>query len=149
MPQPQPGVRGAKPDRPLSGGAWMDLQIKGVGAAPGVRVLDVTYNGTQPSDIDKAIIQDLFRQWFEGNMDDFTTVFASVNLNAKADEGQFQWLMPTHVSYAVAEESSLPDGIFAVLCMTENRDSTGLGHQVSPYAIPEGQRSAFLISPER
>ena len=129
----------------------MDLRIKGTdpGANMGIRVLDVVYAGAQPSDIEKAIIKDLFRQWFEANLDTFTTVFASVNLNAKADVGQFQWLMPTHVSYAVAEESSLPDGIFAVLCMTEDRDPTGLGHQVSPYAIPAGQRSAFLISPER
>jgi hypothetical protein len=151
VPQPAPGVRGARTGGATSGGSWMDLRVKGVaaGANAAVRVLDITYTGTQPGDIEKAIIMDLFRQWFENNIQEFATVFASVNLNAKADVDQFQWLMPTHVSYAVAEESSLPDGIFGVLCMTEDREYAGLAHQVSPYAIPEGQRSAFLISPER
>ena len=151
IPQPVAGVRGARRARGVSSGAWMNLRLKAPTANMAVTLIDVTYAGPAPSDIDKAIIKDLFRLWFNdpANLQNFTTVFASVNLNAKADKDQFQWLMPTFVSYAVAEEGGLPDGIFAVLCMTENRSASGLGHQVSPYAIPAGERSAFLISPER
>ena len=147
VPQPPGNLRSAR------GGMWVDLRIRRPQPAANmaVNVLEVTYTGTQPDDISKSIIKDLFRQWFNdaANLQNFNTVFASVNLNAKADVDAFQWLMPTHVSYAVAEEAGLPDGIFAVLCMTENRSPTGLGHQVSPFAIPAGQRSAFLISRER
>lgn len=150
VPQPVAGVRGARLPRGVSGGSWQDLRLK-VGANTAVSIMDVSYTGVAPNDIDKAIIKDLFRIWFNApaNLQNFNTVFVSVNLNAKADVDAFQWLSPTHVSYAVAEGGTLPDGIFAVLCMTENRDATALAHQVSPYAIPEGQRSAFLISPER
>ncbi|HEU4430020.1 MAG TPA: TULIP family P47-like protein [Myxococcota bacterium] len=137
--------------RKRGGGKWMDLRVKAPAANAAVSVLDVTYAGAQPSDLDKAVIHDLFRQWFNdaGNLQSFNTVFASVNLNAKAEHDAFQWLAPTTVSYAVAEEAALPDGVFAVLCMTENRSATGLAHQVSAAAIPLGQRSAFLISRER
>jgi hypothetical protein len=146
VPQPA-GLRAAAG---TSGGTWQHLRLLGSPSAP-VTVLDVTYSGTPPGAIDRAIIKDLFGTWFNDadNLQNFNTVFVSVNLNAKADVDAFQWLQPTFVSYAVAEEGGLPDGIFGVLCMTENRPATGLGHQVSPYAIPAGERSAFLISPER
>jgi hypothetical protein len=93
----------------------------------------------------KAAMQD----WFNTNLIDFEHVFATVNLNRTADQGQFTWLLPTYTSYAYIDGATLDDSILGILCMTEGRSADGLDQEISPNAIPEGARAGFLIAPER
>ncbi len=87
--------------------------------------------------------------WFNAHLGDFEHVFATVNLNRTADQGQFAWLLPTYTSYAYIDGTTLDNSVLGVLCMTEGRDGTGLDQQVCPNAIPAGSRAGFLIAPER
>ncbi|WP_275099546.1 TULIP family P47-like protein [Sedimenticola hydrogenitrophicus] len=89
-------------------------------------------------------------QWFDENLHDFTHIFSLVDIDRKADRGQFEWLLPTYTSYAYADNPASPDdSILAILCMTQNRSPDGLFPEVSEYAIPPGARSGFLISKAR
>jgi hypothetical protein len=131
-------------------GTWVDLKVLASGDQP-ASVLKVTFTGSnQPSDgMVAALVQAVLEDWLTSNLQSFNHVFASVNLNARAAVGGLQWLMPTDVSYAVVDRGSLETSVFAVLCMTEGRTSSELGHQVSPFVIPDGHRAGLLMSPER
>jgi hypothetical protein len=89
-------------------------------------------------------------QWLDDNLHHFTHIFSLVDLDRKADQGQFEWLLPTYTGYAYADNPASPDdSILAILCMTQNRSPNGLFPEVSEYAIPPGARSGFLISKAR
>jgi len=89
-------------------------------------------------------------EWFDENLQAFTHIFSIVDIEQKANRGQFEWLLPTYTSYAYAENPASPDdSILAILCMTQNRSADGLFPEVSEYAIPPGARSGFLISKVR
>lgn len=136
VPQPTPA---ASPN-----GKVVDLRI----AADVVSVLDLQLGVPQPTSI-KFLMMGLLSDWFNANLDTFTHVFCSVNLNMKADEDQFQWLKPTTVGYAYVDGADEQNAFFGVLAMTENRSAQGLPYQISPEVIPEGARAGLLISPER
>jgi len=87
--------------------------------------------------------------WFDANLADFEHVFATVNLNRTADQGQFAWLLPTYSSYAYIDGPTLDTSVLGILCMTENRSAVGLDQEISPNAIPDGARAGFLIAPAR
>jgi hypothetical protein len=116
---------------------------------PAASVVQVNYDGTSPSFLVQAAFQGMLDAWLNANLQDFDHVFATVNINRTADEGAFQWMQPTHVSYAYSDLGSSSDGLLGVLCMTEQRSSAGLAQQVSGVVIPAGQRAALLISKER
>jgi hypothetical protein len=156
LPQPDSSSDGS------DGGQWMDLKLRTggnqllLGAAPAgnqpVYVLDLECKGdVKPEGLESAIIQQLLLEWLRQpeNLQSFNHVFASVDLGAKAAVGAFQWLMPTHLSYAVIDRGTLESSTFALLCMTEQRDADGLAHQVSPFVIPDGHRAGMLLSRER
>lgn len=111
-------------------------------------VVSIEYTGTAPGFLGDAALQALLEQWLDANLADFEHVFATVDIDRTADTGAFQWMQPTHVSYAYSDFGA-SDGALAVLCMTESRTADGLVQQVSGTAIPEGQRSGFLVSRER
>jgi len=113
-------------------------------------VSGIDYTGKPPSFLGDAALEKLLESWLDANIADFNHVFASVNLNAKADKAEFQWLKPTDVAYAYSNVGDRDgDGILAVLCMTQKNSATGLIQQVSEKLIPKGARAGFLISKER
>jgi len=115
-----------------------------------VSVLDISYSGTAPDAVTSALINQGLEDWLVANIQDFNHVFATVDLNTRLDSAsQFQWLMPTHTSYAVGDAATVADAVFAVLSMTENRSAANLSHIVDADAIPGGERSGFLINTER
>jgi hypothetical protein len=119
------------------------------GGAPAVCVLDVV--ATDGTDLDFLVhtaFKMLLERWLNSHVATFLHVFAAVDLNTAAARDGFAWLKPTHVDYAYVDLSH-GDGALAVLCMMEGRSSDGLGTQVVPHVIPEGQRASFLISGER
>jgi hypothetical protein len=146
-------------DPPANGsGTFHNLMVKHSGQTPGEQV--VTFidaygfgNSTDGSNTPFSAVQDdvesALQIWFNENLNDFEHVFATVNLNREADKGQFEWLLPTDVSYAYIDGDSLDNSILGVLCMTGGRSIEGLVQEVSPNAIPGGSRAGFLISPER
>ena len=87
--------------------------------------------------------------WFNENLDQFEHVFATVNLNRKADQGQWEWLYPTYTGYAYIDRDSEADCLLGILCMTQNRSADSLAEQISEAAIPLGSKAGFLISAER
>jgi Clostridium P-47 protein len=115
---------------------------------PAVSVIDLKLP-VDPGFICKALMSGLLDAWFNANLDQFTHVFNTVTINKIVDKAQFQWLAPTHTSYAYANGATDEDCVFGVLCMTQNRPDGGIASQLSPNAIPAGARSGFLIARER
>ena len=110
-------------------------------------------NGKEISTVLKSIMTAYLESWLKQHVSTFDHVFASVDIAEQADTADnLGWLKPTDKLYAVTSSDTDPDNldkmIFAVLCMTEGRTNPG-AHEVSPFAIPDGCRASFLISPER
>ncbi len=141
-PQPAPGTAPATAH---------DLVVQTQAASvtqPAVSVAGLSLP-VDPGFICKALMSGLLATWFNANLDAFTHVFNTVTINKIVDKAQFQWLAPTHTSYAYANGATDDDSIFGVLCMTQNRPDGGIASQLSPNAIPPGARSGFLIARER
>ncbi|PHQ97420.1 MAG: hypothetical protein COB40_04625 [Marinosulfonomonas sp.] len=142
VPQGDPG-----PD----GGTLHEIRLK-LPTADGnavVTVEDCVYTGSESDQFVKIWLIGLMGNWLNKNLQEFNHTFATVNLNAKAAVGKFQWLMPTHTSYAVTDDMvTMESGIFGVLCMIGNRPPSP-DQIISSQTIPPGKRSSFLISKER
>jgi hypothetical protein len=119
------------------------------GQAP-VTLIALDFEGDPGDETVAAAARTALTEWCAGNLDAFTHVFSLVNLDRKADQGQFEWLLPTFTSYAFASNPRSPDdSVLAILCMTQNRSAEGLIAEVSEYAIPHSARSGFLFSRTR
>jgi hypothetical protein len=118
---------------------------------PVVSVQSFSFDPSSPFKAGAPAIQSALQTWLSTNLQSFNHTFAAVDLNVIADQGTFQWLKPTKISYAVnAPNSASPDDyIFGVLAMTEGRDNPNLSNQISPNIIPSGSNAGFLISQER
>lgn len=144
-------------DPPAGSGTFHQLMVKSrpVAAEQVVTVLggDGFEVSTDPAHVSFDLVADdvkaAMQVWFNDNLGDFEHVFATVNLNRTADEGQFAWLLPTYTSYAYIDGATLDDSILGILCMTDGRSADGLDQEISPNAIPAGSRAGFLIAPER
>lgn len=138
------------PPPPNSTGTFHNLVIKQKAAEDDDVVTVISSHfaeanyGDFKTDIESAMIE-----WFDAHLNDFVHVFATVNLNRTADQGQFAWILPTTTSYAYIDGETVDDSILGILCMTQGRGAAGLLEEVSPNAIPTGSRAGFLISPER
>ncbi|MGF6439836.1 TULIP family P47-like protein [Paraburkholderia youngii] len=147
---PQPGQDGSSK---FSGGKSNALKVKTTTPDPNtqpiVSIISLTLN-KEASDAHDAI-SDVLEQWLIANLGSFNHTFAAIDLGAVADQGQFQWLVPTHVGYGINNPENAPvdNYVFAVMAMTANRQGVNLGHEVSPNVIPQGCNAGFLISQER
>ncbi|MBO2011378.1 TULIP family P47-like protein [Hymenobacter negativus] len=118
---------------------------------PAVSIVTMTFAGMDF--VTNALVSGVLQSWFEAHIADFAYIFAEVNLNREADQGQFQWLMPTYTDYAYLDGPTDDTSVLGILCMTSDngtaRSPTGLVEQLSPNAIPLGSEAGFLISSER
>lgn len=87
--------------------------------------------------------------WCNGNIGEFAHVFATVNLNRVIDRNAFAFCNPSYTSYAFLSRTNLEDSLLGILCMTGNRTIGNNIQQISPFTIPAGSRSGFLISRKR
>ncbi|WP_299410393.1 TULIP family P47-like protein [uncultured Roseobacter sp.] len=145
LPQPKP-VANHKTKKTTTGGNTVGLRVSQEDT------VDVTQVNNLPSNAGfeaTLLVQGLLKLWFNANLDKFTYAFASVDLNAKADKGGYQWLQPKYVGYAVLQGPTVEDSVFGVLCMVDDAVTAPPTAQVSPNAIPEGQDSGFLISQKK
>jgi hypothetical protein len=78
----------------------------------------------------------------------FNHVFSVISVNETADTGSFAWLKPDDQAYANIKTTDTA-GLFGVLAMTGDRSRGTLPFSISPFAIPAGAPSGFLISSER
>ncbi len=116
---------------------------------PIITVESVEYDGSETDTPTNFFLRGLMEAWLNRNAQQFDHVFATVNLNSKADKDHFQWLRPTDTSYAVYDDGTVENGVFGVLCMTEDRESAHRAQMISPDTLPAGKSASFLISKER
>ncbi|HEY3365327.1 MAG TPA: TULIP family P47-like protein [Symbiobacteriaceae bacterium] len=117
---------------------------------PVATIMASSFNFTQAGDPDiaKAICESLFKAYFAQNLDAFNHVFSIMVINDKADVGDFQWLKPTDLSYAVSSTNSMDTSVFGVLAMTEGRPIKLATHSIDPRLLTVANgHSAFAITP--
>lgn len=113
------------------------------------------YSGNAPtaSALANAALRGLLQQWLSANLRDFAMVFASVDLDAKYVNAGLSWLQPSFRGYAVSEPpvgATMDNCVFAVLCLIDGElPPSNISYAVSPYAIPNGNKAAFLLSGEK
>lgn len=117
---------------------------------PIANVLDVEYDGgADPGMLVTTMIKLALTEWLCANLDQFTHVFATVNIHQVATDDAFHWLKPTYATYVFLSQPNPDDSVFAILCRTGERSPDDLIEQISPYAIPQGVEAGFLLSPAR
>lgn len=117
---------------------------------PAVTVEDVQYGSPVKDPSITAWLKELFKLWFNANLEQFDHVFAAVSLGEDV-KGDLGWLKPTSTGYAY-HDSLTPDASFlGVLCMTENRSAVDIGADqlLAANAILPGRRAGLNISADR
>jgi hypothetical protein len=127
------------------------VKNKGTGLDPAVSVISSSYPNVS-SVLLKDLLDSVFKDYFNANIEQFNHVFAVMNINEEADKDGFQWIKPTAFQYAVAspEDRSLENSAFGLISMVQN-------HPILPtmqeavdvralMKLPTGANSAFVIS---
>ncbi|MDO6662048.1 TULIP family P47-like protein [Bacillus thuringiensis] len=82
------------------------------------------------------LVEAMFKEWFNENIDQFETIFSYFLLEETAMDENFQWLKPTTAYYGVAEavdeeeNPSMDKSVFAVMSMVENHINESPSHTV-------------------
>lgn len=116
---------------------------------PVVSIVDASFP-TDSGIIAESCLQTVFSQWINNNLDQFTHIFAVVDISntISADE-QWAFVHPSYTSYAFLSRDKLEDCLFAVLTMSGGRTGENNAEQVSWTSITESNRAAYLVSQER
>jgi hypothetical protein len=114
---------------------------------PVVSVLQLSFaNPAGPGSMAKALMIGGLSDWFNANLQQFTHIFATVNLNERLAQGEYQWLAPTFTGYAYVDGANQQNSYLGVLCTTMGNSPAGLISQISAAAVPQGARAGFSIS---
>lgn len=137
----------------VSQGTLHNLVVKSQASVPEEKVVTVL-NLIVPTEDNLDPLVSIYMKtglelWFNANLSQFEHVFATVNLNRKADKGQWEWLYPTYTGYAYIDRTQDEDCLLGILCMTQDRSADSLAEQISEAAIPLNSKAGFLISGER
>lgn len=116
---------------------------------PAVVVQNLVFLDQPPATFIRALMIGALQEWFTANLVQFAYIFATVNLNQKAADLEFQWLQPTYTGYAYFDGVTEEEAYFSILNMTDGRSPDGLSHQIAPRSIPTGSRAGFNISMQR
>lgn len=116
---------------------------------PAVVVQNLVFLDKPPATYIRALMIGALQEWFVANLVQFAYIFATVNLNKKAADLEFQWLQPTYTGYAYFDGNTEENAYFSILNMTDGRSPDGLSHQIAPRSIPTGSRAGFNISMQR
>ncbi|KTQ87253.1 hypothetical protein NS226_17645 [Aureimonas ureilytica] len=105
-----------------------------------------------PGEIESSLIyiRECVGAWLQANNAIFDYIFMEIDIADEAAQGEFDWIKPTTVAYAVTTPVGKDEPLFGILAMTEGRSTHNLSAQIPAGAIPvdEGVNAAFLISPE-
>ncbi len=151
-----------------SAGSAADIQsAAGASAGSGSGSVVVTVmNGFNPAGLTAEqnliaanFVKSLVQEWIAANLWMFDYVFLTVDVAETAAQGEWSWIRPTYVGYAVtdlldANGNTLPveNSLIAIMSMTEGR-VPGPDLQVSPVVSPNciptnaGVNAAFLVQP--
>lgn len=137
-----------------SSGTAVALKAKTTSDDPDVPVFTVVETTVpEPGSVNEmtlAVVGQTLQEWGNANLAEFNHVFSVVILNDMEDSGQWQFVMPSYVSYAYLDNGgSVDSSLFGVLCMTGGRDGSANNSQIAYNAIPAGSVAGFLISQER
>jgi hypothetical protein len=127
------------------------VDTSGKGADPAVSIISSSYPNVS-SVLLKDVLDSIFKNYFNANINQFNHVFAVMNLNEVADQDGFQWLKPTAFQYAVAspEDGSIDNSAFGLIAMVQgNPIQPTMQQAVDVRALanlPAGANSAFVIS---
>ncbi|WP_068315424.1 TULIP family P47-like protein [Aliiruegeria sabulilitoris] len=119
---------------------------KATGPVSAVQIVSIKKNG---ADLD---YQNEFRHWFNSKQGiaDFDQPFHQAVLNVIAKDDTFQWLKPSHLSYAnLATKTG--GALFAALTQTVSPMNALLAHQISPALLdhmPKGCNGVIALSAE-
>lgn len=100
----------------------------------------------------QSTVQTLLQLWLNEHLEDFYTVFATVDFDAEYENDGLSWLKPSFKGYAVAEpaiDADLDNSVFAVMCLIDNAtNSAGLAYQIDTTIIPSDPSIAagFVIA---
>lgn len=137
-----------------SGGTANKLVVQTAGTDTNPAVAIIASQFPHASGLLQAALPEIFQTYFIANIAQFNHVFSVLMLNETADKGDYQWLKPTDMSYAVADASdgSMDKSVMAVLAMTEGKPIGAAAHQIDPRILVDlvaGANSAFAISGEK
>jgi hypothetical protein len=142
-------------DKTGSGGTVETMQVKSQGTHdnPSVSIISSEFPKV-PAGLLKEALPNIFQNYFIAHIASFNQVFAAVDVNVKADKGDYQWLKPTYTSYACADTvgGGLANGVFAVLSKTDGSSAAELSQEVDNrilQSLPNSANSALAISPEK
>lgn len=112
-----------------------------------VSITEVKNMPGHPGFIIEAVAGGMLSKWFNEHLGSFTHAFSTIDLKAPMDS-QFKWLKPFKFGWAVSAQGKPEDSVFGILTTTDQRAAPET-MQISPNAIPPGQKAGFLISDER
>lgn len=141
-----------QPDDPADG-TFHELVVRKESGDPSDPVVSLVTlemgTSTFSPGIGKYAAESAILGWCNGNIGEFAHVFATVNLNKIIDKNAFAFCNPSYTSYAYLDRTSDADSLLGILCMTGGRTTVDNVQQISPYTIPSGSNSGFLISRQR
>lgn len=97
------------------------------------------------------LLRPFLEDWFAANMDDFRYVFATVSLNAVADNQDWSWVKPTSTAFSYAQPNPAgnpkdEDCILGVLSTVSGRDSSGLDLSLDETIIPATADAGLAVA---
>lgn len=122
-----------------------------------VSVIDHSFPKLDPESDLEDLVEGAFKRYLnkEKVLEQFYYVFSTVDINSKAT-GDFAWLKPSDTGYAVFVPEYNPkeeDGLFSILCMTENRKAPPYIQQSVDSQVfagkTEGTNAVLCISPQK
>ncbi len=138
------------------GGTGTSLMLKTSGSSglPAVIVMATSLDSVESL---KFVAKGMFQEALNADLSGFVQFFHSVLLNETAAQGDYQWLKPTFLGYAVTDGTTNDDSVFAALSMLEGDkpiDDSGqpLADEVDGRILegmPSNANSVFAISAEK
>lgn len=126
------------------------VSAKGQEELPPVQMINVESDDPHFDSTVSAVLSGAMGDWFSANIAEFAHIFAIVNLDRQAAQGQFAFVLPTFSSYAYSDHPDSPDdSVLGILSMTEGRTPVGLIPEIAVASIPDTQQAGILISKER
>ncbi len=96
----------------------------------------------------KNSVERAFETWCNDNIEDFSHIFAVVDLNTKMATGRWAFCKPHTTNYAVVDTIDKSASYLGILCMTSTDPVPDI-QQISAFSVPAKCSAGFLISPRR
>lgn len=122
---------------------------------PAVTVMAGSTYPQVTSELFKDLVGGILAKWFNANISEFAHVFGVLLVDEEAANGDYAWLKPTDLSYAIGGSvgQNLALSVLGILCLTDGAKVTpGMQQAVDVGCLlgqPATANSAFVISAEK